>query len=160
MYNLPKYRSTTRRVFWYNNIQSTVLLFKPTNQSFTAVQLIHTCRYHKHVRGFIGETSVPVGEGTLINTDHVAVGHILDDIRVSTAAWKSRWTSLSTKADENLLNRHKCPTHVWRQLESRHAPKTMGETSKLLTKYEQYEIAPTSELMLDITALSDTRAQL
>ena len=47
-YDLPKYRSTTRRVFWYNNIQSTVLLFKPTNQSFTAVQLIHTCRYHEH----------------------------------------------------------------------------------------------------------------
>ena len=67
---------------------------------------------------------------------------------------------MSTKADENLMNRHKRPTEVWRQLESRHAPETIGETTMLLKKYEQYKIAPTSDPMLDIAALSGIRAQL
>ena len=58
------------------------------------------------------------------------------------------------------MNRHKRPTDVWRQLESRHAPETIGETSTLLKKYEQYKIAATSGPMLDIAALSDIRAQL
>ena len=56
------------------------------------------------------------------------------------------------------MNWHKRPTDVWRQLESRHAPKTMGEMSMLLMKYVQYKFAPTSDPMLDIAALSDIRA--
>ena len=112
------------------------------------------------VRGVIVETSVSVGGITLTSADHAACGHTLDDIRVSTTAWKILWASLSTKADKNLMNRHKRPTDVWRQLESRHAPKTMGETSMLLKKHELYKIAPTSDPMLDIAALSDIRAQL
>ena len=115
---------------------------------------------HSSVRGLIGETSVPVGEITLTSADHVAAGHTLDDIRVSTTAWKMLWASLSTKADKNLMDRYKRPTGGWRQLGSRHAPKTMGETPMLLKKYEQHIIAPSSDPMLDIAALSDIRAQL
>ena len=36
----------------------------------------------------------------------------------------------------------------------------MGVVSMLLKKYEQHKIAPTNDPMLDITALSDIRAQL
>ena len=115
---------------------------------------------HSRARGLIGETGVPVEDITLTSADHVAAGHTLDDIRVSTTAWEILLASSNTKADKILMNWHKRRTDVGRQLESRHAPKTTGETSMLLKKYEQYKIAPTSDPMLDITALSDIRTQL
>ena len=116
---------------------------------------------HNSVRGLLGEARVPVGGITPTSADHVAAGHTLDDIRVSMTAWKILWASLSTKADKNLMNWHKRPTDVWRQLESRHAPKTTGDTPMLLKKHEHNKIvAPTSDPILDIAALSDIRAQL
>ena len=62
---------------------------------------------HSSVRGLIGEMSVPVGDITLTSADHVAAGHRLDDIRVSMTARKILRASLSTKADKNLMDRHK-----------------------------------------------------
>ena len=115
---------------------------------------------HSSVRGFVGEASVPVGGVTLTSADHVAAGHTLDNIHVSTTAWKILWASLSTNAVKNLINRHKRSTDVRQQLESRHAPETMSKTSMLLKKYEPYRIAPTSDPILDTAALSDIRAQL
>ena len=115
---------------------------------------------HSSIGGLIGETSVPVGDITLTSADHVAGGHTLDDNCVSMTAWKLLWASLSTKAGKNLMNRHQRPNDLWRQLEFRHAPKTMGETSIMLEKFEQCKTVPTSDPMPDIAALSDIRAPL
>ena len=43
---------------------------------------------NKSIRGDIGGTSVPAGSIAPTSADHVAAGRTLDDIRVSTAAWK------------------------------------------------------------------------
>ena len=142
---------------------------KPLCQSWSrtlvfsnGLEIYHSMHTYMHssVRGLIVETSVPVGDIALTRADHVAAGHALDGIRVNMTARKIRWASSTWKAGKNLMNRHKRPIDVWRQLESRHAPKTMGETSMLLNKYEQYKIAPTRDSVVDIAALSDVRAQL
>lgn len=113
----------------------------------------------KIVRGLIGETSVPVWDITLTSARHVAVS-TLHGIRVTLAAWKILSASLRSKADKTHITRYKRPTDVCGQLESRHVPKTMGETSMLLYKYEQGRIASTNDPRLEISALSDIRAQL